>query len=225
MKRFHDFEALGLRLAAMTDAGDGDFARPGGRPPGDALALVGMTGRPVATVKQVHGTGVCVVSAGDPCVGHGVEADAIVTQADSVAIAVRVADCVPVFLFDPGRRAIAIVHAGREGTIEGVAGRAVQTMRERFNTVPASVRALIGPGAGPCCYEVDEATAARFAQRGYPTRGRYLDLWEANAMQLRAGGLVTGNVAICGLCTICGNQFHSYRGTRTAARNLAIIAL
>jgi YfiH family protein len=225
MLRFREFESLGLGLAAITDAADGDFARPGGRPEKDAFALAGLASRPVATLRQVHGTRVETAELGNLELLAGREGDALITRDSRIAIAVRVADCVPVFLFDPGSRVAGIVHAGRRGTFDGAAGATVRAMRDRFGVVPANVAAVIGPSAGPCCYEVDEPTAARYRELGYPAAGRRLDLWRGNSIQLESEGLCAGNIAVAGLCTICGGQFHSYRATHTAARNLAILAV
>ncbi len=225
MLRFPDFEALGLTLAGMTEVADGDFARPGGRPERDALTLAGTPARPVITMRQVHGTRVETAQRDNSEALIGSEGDALVTRDSGIAIAVRVADCVPVFLFDPATRSAGIVHAGRRSTMERIAEATVRAMRERFRVVPSGLFAVIGPSAGPCCYEVDQATASAYRDRGYPAAGRHLDLWRGNAMQLESAGVPPANISISGHCTICGGRFHSYRATGSAARNLAILAL
>jgi YfiH family protein len=225
MLRFREFESLGLALAGITEAVDGDFARPGGRPAPDALSIAGLASRPVATALQVHGTRTHLVDRGNVASLTAMEGDALITRDTNVAIAVRVADCVPVFLFDPDSRSLGIVHAGRRGTFEGAACSAIRAMCAQFRCEPRSMHALIGPSAGPCCYEVDEATTAEFHDKGLPHHGRLLDLWQSNAMQLVNEGLPVANVRISGHCTICGGQFHSYRADGTRARNLAIGAV
>lgn len=223
MLRFPEFEVLGLGLAAMTQIADGDFARPGGRPESDVWTLAGLRPRPTITLRQVHGTDVRIVGP-DP-LAPSEEGDGLATQSRTLAIAVRVADCVPIFLFDPVARTIAILHAGRQGTYDGIAKAGIETLRGCFNTVPADIHALIGPSAGPCCYKVSDAIAAQFRDRGYPTEGRNLDLWQANVQQLVSTGVPPRQIAVSGLCTICGGGFHSYRATGTTARNIAVIAL
>lgn len=225
MLRFPEIESLGIALAGITEAADGDFSNLGGRPARDALIIAGIAPRPIATARQVHGTSTHVATNENLDSISATEGDALATRDTTVALAVRVADCVPVYLFDPVARALGIVHAGRRGTFDGVAAFTVRTMRDHFRSDPKSMHALIGPSAGPCCYEVDEVTAAQFHARGLPRSGRKLDLWKSNSLQLQSEGLPHGNVVVSGLCTICDGRFHSYRAHGTAARNLAIASL
>jgi len=223
--RFRNFEALGLRLAGITEAKDGDFAR-NGRPEDDALDLAGLARGPVFTVHQVHGTRVWPVGEmGPQCSGPN-EGDGLITDREGIAIGVRVADCVPVFLYDSQSRAVGIVHAGRQGTQDGVTTAAVHMMQITFGSKPYDLHALIGPSAGPCCYQVNEQMVAEFLVRGLAAAGRVLDLWESNAIQLAQCGLPRNHIEQTKICTICGGgRFHSYRATASAARNLALISL
>ena len=225
MLRFRNFESLGLRLAGITEAVDGDFSREG-RPEDDALDLAGLARGPLYTIKQVHGTRVWPVGPRGPeCSGPEV-GDGLVTEQESVAIGVRVADCVPVYLFDAAHRAVGIVHAGRQGTQDGATASAAHLMQIRFGTRPYELHALIGPSAGPCCYQVNEQMAAEFIVRQLAVSGRFLDLWESNARQLCQFGVPRSQIEIAGLCTICGGgRFHSYRATSTSQRNLAVVSL
>ncbi len=129
------------------------------------------------------------------------------------------------YLFDPVKRAIGIVHAGRLGTFGAVAIKAVQVMRAYYRSDPADIHALIGPSAGPCCYQVSEQIAAEFTIEGLPVAGRNLDLWEANAGHLQSAGVPDGQIVRSGICTICDDRFHSYRRDAATARNLAVICL
>lgn len=225
MLRFRKFESLGLRLAGITEAADGDFAREG-RPADDALELAGLARGAAYTIKQVHGTQVWQVNESGPQCSGPDEGDGLITDCEGVAIGVRVADCVPVFLFDSERRAVGIVHAGRQGTHDGVTNAAAHMMQLRFGSRPCDLHALIGPSAGHCCYQVSEQLAADFIVRGLPACGRYLDLWEANALQLEQFGVPLIQIEIARICTICGGgRFHSYRATGTTQRNLALISL
>lgn len=225
MLRFHKFEALGLRFAGITEARDGDFAHAG-RPADDALDLAGLARGPAFTMHQVHGTRVWPVGESGPQCSGPDEGDGLITDREQIAIGVRVADCVPVFLFDVRARAVGIVHAGRKGTQDGVTTAAVQMMQITFGSKPYDLHALIGPSAGPCCYQVDEQSAAEFTVRGLAVAGRHIDLWESNAIQLAQCGVPRSQIEQATLCTICSRgRFHSYRATATAARNLAVISL
>ncbi len=136
-----------------------------------------------------------------------------------------VADCVPVYLLDPETGGGGLVHAGREGTYRGISPLAVEAMQREFGTKPTDLHALIGPSAGPCCYEVSPELAHAFAEAGLPVDGRHLDLWQANAQQLTAAGLSPGRITVSGICTICDGRFHSHRAQPNAGRNMALLML
>jgi len=185
-------------------------------------SALGLQWDAVARVRQVHGTRVLVFD--EPWDGRPAEADGL-AAARGTALGVAVADCVPVYLVDPVSGAGALVHAGREGTSGNIAGTGVRTLVERFAARPDRICALIGPSAGPCCYEVSDEMALAWECAGGTRRGRHLDLWDTNLRQLTAAGVAARQVEVSGICTICGGRFHSYRGGSGAARNLAVLAL
>lgn len=92
--------------------------------------------------------------------------DALITNQPGWLLAVQVADCLPVLLVAPERRAVAAVHAGWRGTAKRIAEKAVGRMRQAFGSDPKRMLAVIGPGIHRCCYEVGrevvEAYEARF---------------------------------------------------------------
>jgi polyphenol oxidase len=193
------------------------FARALGFDPG---ALV--------TLRQVHGHGVVVLSAGDdPEAARGTRADALISDRPQLPLAVITADCFPVVLVAPSRPVIGIVHSGRRGTAEEVVPRAVQRLCARFGIEPGGVFVAIGPGIGGCCYEVDEASAAPFRARHTlgdgvlrPSRPHhlYLDLQAAIRLQLLALGVSSQHIWSANLCTACHPEwFYSYR--REGARS------
>lgn len=185
-------------------------------------AVAGWLGarRPVRRVHQVHGA--AVVHARGDATGSLPEGDIVVATDVGQAVAVQVADCVPLLLADTRTGAVAAAHAGWRGTAAGVAARAVAALRDLAGTDPADVVAAIGPSIGPCCYEVgdevrrafarehDGAADAWFAPGG---EGRWwLDLWAANRDQLTSAGVVDRRVHVARLCTVTGAaSFFSYR--------------
>jgi len=226
MIRFESLESLGVSLAVMSDKSDGDCRLNGecGREARTCFfARCGVDPERVAFGQQVHGTNVRSVCSGDAF--PLADTDGLITNVSGLPLVVSVADCVPLYLFDPVRRAVGIVHAGRAGTRSNIAGRAIATMADAFGVFPGSVRAVIGPSAGPGAYEVSRELADDFAAAGLPVRGRFLDLWGANAIQLEESGVPPANVAISGLCTITTGKFHSHRADANGARNLALIML
>ena len=126
--------------------------------------------------------------------------------------------------FDPCRRAIGLVHAGRVGTRNNVSGAAVAALERVHGCAPPDIHAFIGPCAGPARYEVSVELAQDWRTAGLPATGRYLDLWQANAEQLIASGVPAGQVHVCGLCTISCDRFFSHR-RQPDGRNMALLML
>ncbi|MFP4501008.1 MAG: polyphenol oxidase family protein [Candidatus Hydrogenedentota bacterium] len=224
MRRFAAFEALGVRIAAISDLADGDCApRTGGETGAGAfLERVGAPAGSLVTVRQVHSNTVHVVDSGAPAEPPRT-GDALLTGSAGLALGIVVADCVPVYLLAADVSAIGLVHAGREGVRQGVVEAAARRLMHAFGGSARCMHALIGPSAGPCCYEVSAAMAAEFARAGYPVRGRNLDLWHANRQQLEAAGVPPAHIDTANVCTICSGRYHSLRAGGGRARNLAVL--
>ena len=174
----------------------------------DALAPSGR----LLLMKQVHGA--TVVAA--PWVAAP-EADAAVAEARGLLLGIETADCLPVLIVDPGRRAVAAIHAGWRGTAAGVVARALAFLRER-GTDPGDVVAALGPAIGPCCYEVGAELRSAFGPEAESffrpgPRGRpHLDVRAANVRQLEASGVRARNIHHLNDCTACRpERYHSYR--------------
>jgi len=237
MVRFEDFEKLGLTVAAMSDRTDGDCAM-GGPQPGETrrnrqqvCAACGIDLTNLVCARQVHGTRIARITDKDQGQGGaGVSSalpatDGMATDARGLPMAISVADCVPLFLFDPKQHVGALVHAGRKGTFGNIAGQAVSILEERLGSCPSAIHALIGPSAGPCCYEVSAELAGEWTRAGLPARGRHLDLWQANRQQLIAAGVLQDRISTVGACTICSGRYYSFRRNADARRNMALLML
>ncbi|MFL5897225.1 MAG: polyphenol oxidase family protein [Solirubrobacterales bacterium] len=132
------------------------------------------------------------------------EADGHVARQPGPAPLVFVADCLPVALHGPD--GLAMVHAGWRGLAGGILGVAAEAV--------AATNAAIGPGIGPCCYEVGDEVLAAFADLGEGVaEGRMLDLPEVARRQLASAGVE--DVCSAGLCTSCEpDLFFSHRRDR-----------
>jgi YfiH family protein len=163
-------------------------------------------------LQQVHGATVVEAPwSGTP------EADAAVAVVRGWLLGIETADCLPVLLVDPRRRAVAAAHAGWRGTAAGVVRRAVEALVARGSS-PADLVAALGPGIGPCCYEVGEELRAAFGPDGAAffapgPRGRpHLDVRAANVRQLVDAGVRPEAIHHLDECTACrADLYHSYR--------------
>jgi YfiH family protein len=183
-----------------------------GPQPADVLAnrreLEDGLGVTLAYGHQVHGTRVIVAKARRE---KAEQADGQITAAAGVAATVMVADCLPVAV--SGEGAVAMLHAGWRGLAAGIIGAGVARLRALG--VQGPLRAAIGPGAGPCCYEVGEEVRTAFSGHGPAMRhGGNIDLKAIAARELEHAGVE--HVHDVGLCTICSDPslFFSHRRDR-----------
>ncbi|MEE9224801.1 MAG: polyphenol oxidase family protein, partial [Bacteroidota bacterium] len=112
----------------------------------------------VAIPGQCHSSTVLRADSG----GGYDNCDALVTSEIGVFLTVSVADCVPLFLFDPKNKAVAAVHVGWRGAAQGIVFNVVKKLEEEYSTDPEAVIAYLGPSAGVCCYEVGAEVAGLF---------------------------------------------------------------
>jgi len=158
----------------------------------------------MANLKQIHSS-VVFATEDIGCAGEG---DALVTREPGLAVSIRTADCFPILLADPVSRSVAAVHAGWRGTAACVVLSSLSRMQSEFGTDPRDVYAAIGPGIGPCCYEVGLDVAQRFGKG----EAGHLDLAAENRSQLIAVGLHPDHIDAVGGCTFCNPaQFYSWR--------------
>ncbi|MEO8092676.1 MAG: polyphenol oxidase family protein [bacterium] len=192
-----------LNLGFLTD--DDPVAVRGNRH--RLAAAVGIDPRDVLIGRQVHGAEIRRHDArqvGDPFAEPGPpvdEADGQVTAAPHLAPLVFVADCLPVALAGP--EGVAMIHCGWRGLAAGIVAEGVEAV--------TAGAAAIGPGIGPCCYQVGADVLAAFAGLGPGIAdGRMLDLVEVARRLLAASGVET--VQASGLCTSCERElFFSHR--------------
>jgi len=228
MLRFDFLSDHGAALACISERADGDCGWRADVPRAAYLHACGVVPEHLASVRQVHGRDIAVISEdGRGCGANMAQlkgaplADGMVTNVAGLPLGITVADCVPVFLVAP--QAIGLVHAGREGTRLGIAPAAVEALEAQYGVDPASIWALVGPSAGPCCYEVSEEMAEAWRAEGLPAQGRFLDLWEANRRLLTAANVPDQQIQVAGHCTICQHGYHSFRRDGGTARNLAML--
>jgi hypothetical protein len=202
-------------------------------------------------LKQIHSDAIHMFSA---VPAHSCKGDASATNRPGLLLAVQTADCVPILLVDPKKRAVAAIHAGWKGTLARIAEKAMGRMRLEFGSKPADLLAALGPSIGPCCYEVGAEFVTKFSAQfadasdyfdeprsgeepnplqwlnmmppGHqpPPRSVHLDLPQANRSQLLAAGLRPQNIFASGLCTACRTDFF-FSHRREGARTGRLMAV
>jgi len=175
------------------------------------LDELGITIEQLAIPKQVHSD--VVIKIDKP--GEYESCDALITNKQNIFLTVIVADCVPIFIYDPNTKSIAAVHAGWRGSISKVVEKTIRLMETSFKVKVNDLIAFIGPSAGVCCYEVGKEVAEKFESK-YLTKKLdkriFLDLKLFNKDLLIKCGVNENNIETCNLCTICNPTiFHSYR--------------
>jgi len=187
--------------------------------------------------QQVHGNRVHHVTTAEK--GRGAlsyetaipATDALVTDAPGVVLALFVADCVPVFLYDPQHRALGLAHAGWRGLAAGIVPKTVETMQARFGTRADQLAVAVGPSLGQCCFEVGPEVAEQFDSSHLvrrPGRGKpHLDPYSVVRHQLVACGMPPARLAALPPCTKCRQaDYFSHRGSAgTTGRAVALLAL
>ena len=190
-----------------------------------------------AFAHQVHGARVLIADVEsttrlrpDANPGDGPRAptgDALVTAENGLWLAIQVADCQAVLLYDPRQRVVANVHAGWRGSIDNVVGATVDQMQKRFGCRPGDIVAGIGPSLGPCCAEFINYKQ-EIPQRLWHHKigADHFDFWAITREQLDRSGVTRANVCTSEICTRCNpGLFFSYRREKVTGRFAAVIGL
>lgn len=197
--------------------------------------------RRVVQAGQIHGSDVLVVD--DRHAGRGAldrpsvldPVDALITATPDLFLLACFADCVPLLFVDSVQRAVGVAHAGWQGTVKQIGAATVQAMSAAFGSDPADLHVVVGPSAGPCCYNVwpHVADTIRVAFPNDPgvltARGddTMCDLWAANVATLVRSGVPRDQIEVSGVCTIHNSdRFFSHRaGNGQTGRFAAIIGM
>jgi polyphenol oxidase len=209
-----------LNLGRLTDDEPDAVAR-------NRAAVQTDVGGRLRFVRQVHGACVLTITSGARERSELPEADGQATALRAVAPAVLTADCLPIALAGSG--AVAVLHAGWRGLAAGVLAEGVSAVRELGARGPLA--AAIGPGAGPCCYEVGAEVHEQFIELPDAVhRGRSLDLKRIARHELvRAGVAEVHDIELCTICSVERSSdpeplFYSHRRDRGVTGRQAGIA-
>lgn len=181
-------------------------------------------GRPFLYLRQDHTKIVRAMSKDD---APGEIGDGLLSRDAGTVLGVTVADCMPIFLYDPVQKVKGVLHSGWKGT--GIIAEALTLLQREFGTQTRDLLVTLGPSIGPCCYNVPQERAEAFRDdfgngAALLRDGTwYLDLAEANLGILRTAGVEKVNIVRA--CTFCDSRFSSYRrdGSAEYSRMLALI--
>ena len=200
-------------------------------------AAIGVRPEDMTYTHQTHTTNVAVVRAEDRG-RRFLETDGMVTNVPGICLVTFYADCVPLFLVDPVKKAIGLSHSGWRGTVGKMGKVTVQALMREYGSRPEDIVAAIGPSICQDCYEVSEDVIDRFRdsfnEAVWPKlfyrkeTGKYqLDLWRANEEVFLETGIRRENLAVTNLCTHCNQEvLFSHRATGEKRGNLsAFLAL
>ncbi len=190
-------------------------------------AALGIETGQLAWSKQVHGTEIRHVTAPGGAEGF----DALICATPGIALAVSVADCTPILIYDTQNQAVAAVHAGWRGTAAGIVRQTLERMQQAYGTSGAHCRAFIGACIDECSFEVGDEVAEAFdpAFKRWDARRQkfFVDLKNANAAQLLEAGVPAAHVEISTFSTVLHNyDFFSHRLEKgTTGRMMAVIGM
>ena len=182
----------------------------------------------VFTIRQVHDKKILFIVRDDvPQRGPILEADGVVTNVPGIVLAVRTADCLPIFLFDPKKKCIGLVHAGWRGSSEKIIVAAIHMMREKYGAHATDLLVALGPAIRSCCYEVGEEFKDVFPHEVAQHKGKlHLDMALVNKHQLMAQGVKAAHIFDSQKCTVCDTNFFSYRRDKEkSGRHLSLFVL
>lgn len=142
--------------------------------------------------------------------------DGLITKEKELFLSITVADCLPVFLFDPINQAIGLVHAGWKGLDKNILKEIINKLKKDLKSDPKKILVGIGPGISKCHFEVKKDLLIKFKEYGNIILNKngkyYLDLKEIAKRQLINSGALEENIEISSECTFClKNKYFSYR--------------
>jgi len=183
----------------------------------------------LSLLDQVHQDQIFLVKEPPLTLRSLLEYDAQITNVSNVFLGILTADCVPIFVADQRKKAVAAIHAGRQGTALHITSKALRTMKEEFGCFPEDLLIALGPSIGFCCYEIDEkAFSPEWEPFSIPVGdGKWMvDLVRINIAQIEQEGIKEEQIFWIDLCTSCHlDLFFSNRKEGKTGRQLSFIGI
>lgn len=186
---------------------------------------LGITENRVSYQRQTHSTKSNVVT--EPAFFE--DSDALYTNARNNFLAVSIADCIPVFLYEPGKKVVAAIHSGWKGTLNRITTLTIEKLIGEFTFNPEKALAFIGPGISSEYFEVGKEVYDLFEPdiKNIREGKYYIDLKKHNYLQLMKIGVKYENIEVSDYCTFKEKElFHSYRRDKEkSGRMLGVIGI
>ena len=185
-------------------------------------SVTGLIPENIVMLEQIHGNDILVVDSfpkiNSPAYG---EADGLITALPGVALVIRSADCVPVFIFDHKKKVLGAVHSGWKGTMLDITGKCLKKMKNDFFCEPGNLHVFILPSIGPNMYEVSGDVARHFPEHTLSKEGKlFVDLWGSIESSCIKSGVSKERIFNTGVCSRTNyKDFFSHR-YGDAGRNL-----
>jgi hypothetical protein len=174
-----------------------------------SLDKINLNIKNVAIPEQIHSNKIKWVDGPGEYSGL----DGLITTEYNLPLSLKVADCVPVYLFDSEKNIIALIHSGWKGTKDGIVNEGIKLMISKGVNCK-KIKCYLGPSIGQCCYEVRNDVYKYFSSQSQieinPSISK-LDLKLEIKIQLESMGVLPQNINISSLCTYESNNCHSYR--------------
>ncbi len=196
----------------------------------DAAGLLQRLPFPVTVVsaEQVHGGSVAAVQRALRVPVELSGCDGLLTNVPGVALLIRTADCLPLFIADPSKGLVGLAHVGWRGLAARLPMRLLAMLRHAYQSRPDDLRVAIGPSIRACCYEIGEEFVDRFGPF-VQFRGarRTCDLVGVAIQQLRESGVRPHRILDTQRCTACDPRhwFSVRREGASAGRMTSLIVL
>ena len=148
--------------------------------------------------------------------------DALITNEPEIVLTTFYADCVPIFILDPIKKAIGLAHSGWKGTVLEIGKKTILKMEEEYGTNPKDLLIGIAPSISLCCFQVDMPVVEKFKE-SIPFSEKYIfddtedgkfkiDLQNIIKESIISTGVLKDNIEISGICTMCNSHmFFSHR--------------
>lgn len=206
---FQIFDQYPSVVTLLSKKTDGDMRSQGNRE--KYLSRNNISYEDVVTARLVHGNNITAVSVADK--GHDVlGTDGIIADQRSIFLTITVADCLPIYLYDPKKEAVGLLHAGWKGLEHEIIPKGVSLLKDQFEVDSRNLVVGIGPGIGVCHFEVQDDLLIKFSsfQDAVELREdrRFLDLKKIAQMQLLENNVAEKNIETSQICTYCEKDMY-----------------